>query len=551
MRDDNDRLREGTLPDNPLADAIPMDDPAIEGDSRTGEYRPFPVEAFPEPVHSFLTEAAEATGCDPSYIGLCSLAGLAASIGNTRRIRLKGSWCEPAVVWTGIVGESGTLKSPALDLALAPLQRLQGKAIGRYLVEKKAYDEKHEHYVQNSRSRKRNQPGEDLIPPDRPVPWRILCSDVTVEALAGILEYSPRGLLLERDELSGWIKGFDQYKKGQGADAAHFLSMHRAGELLVDRKTNMGIIHVPRAALSVTGGIQPMILKRALGKEHLDNGLAARLLLAMPPRLPKRWSDAEISPSTALRFSELYDCLLDLDFGIDGGGNKIPIDLPLTESGMESWIDFYNLHGEEQARLDGNLAAAFSKLEGYCARFALVIHLIRAQTEDPTLEANEAIDSASISAGVTLTRWFAYETERVYQVLGIAPTAPSPSSLEEIIRRHGGRISARDLMQASRKYRDSAEKTTATLNGLVNAGLGKWVSSNTGRPGRSAKVFVLLQEGGNSGNGNTIPPESSRSPGLDAEIPARYGRRPADISCPQAGNTMPNSVTGEEEVSPL
>ena len=550
MRDDNDRLRDGTLPNDPLADAAPMDDPAIEGDSRAGEYRPFPVAAFPDPVRSFLIEAAAATGCDPAYLGLCSLAGLTASIGNTRRIKLKRSWCEPAVVWTGIVGESGTLKSPALDLALSPLRRLQGKAIDRYLVEKKAYDEKRERYIQNSRSRKRNQPGEDLIPPDRPVPWRILCSDVTVEALAGILEYSPRGLLLERDELSGWIKGFDQYKKGQGADAAHFLSMHRAGELLVDRKTNMGIIHVPRAALSVTGGIQPMILKRALGKEHLDNGLAARLLLAMPPRQPKRWSDAEISPSTALRFSELYDCLLNLDFGIDQDGSKIPIDLPLTESGLESWIDFYNLHGEEQGRLEGNLAAAFSKLEGYCARFALVIHLIRAQTEDPALETDYAIDSASISAGVTLTRWFAYETERVYQVLGIAPTAPAQSSLEEIIRQNGGRISARDLMQASRKYRGSAEKATAALNELVHAGLGKWVSSNTGRPGRSAKVFVLLQEGGNSGNGNAIAPTDGGSSRPVDEIATSYGRQATDISCPQAGNTMPNSVTGEE-VSPL
>ena len=54
-----------------------------------------------------------------------------------------------------------------------------------------------------------------------------------------------------------------------GADAAHWLSMYNGESIVVDRKTgNPPTIYVPEALVSVTGGIQPAILHRALGIEH-------------------------------------------------------------------------------------------------------------------------------------------------------------------------------------------------------------------------------------------------------------------------------------------
>ena len=60
------------------------------------------------------------------------LSALAAAIGNTRRIALKRLWSEPAIVWTAIIGASGTLKSPAIDLALRPVRRRQAEAFEDY-----------------------------------------------------------------------------------------------------------------------------------------------------------------------------------------------------------------------------------------------------------------------------------------------------------------------------------------------------------------------------------------------------------------------------------
>ena len=55
-----------------------------------------------------------------------------------------------------------------------------------------------------------------------------------MEAIAPLLQANPRGLLLSRDELAGWIGSFDRYTGGKGsADAAHWLSMHNGEEIVV------------------------------------------------------------------------------------------------------------------------------------------------------------------------------------------------------------------------------------------------------------------------------------------------------------------------------
>ena len=88
--------------------------PAIE------PFRPFPVDALPEPLRGFVNVSAEAIGCDPSYVAVPALVVTAAAIGNSYRVVLKRGWSEPAVLWAAIVGESGTLKSPAFKLAPPP-----------------------------------------------------------------------------------------------------------------------------------------------------------------------------------------------------------------------------------------------------------------------------------------------------------------------------------------------------------------------------------------------------------------------------------------------
>ncbi|HYW80500.1 MAG TPA: DUF3987 domain-containing protein, partial [Thermoguttaceae bacterium] len=293
--------------------------------TRVPPYEPFPVDALPEPINGFVRAGSKAIGCDQSFVAVPLLAGLGSAIGATKRIELKPGWTEPAVVWSGIVGESGTMKSPALSLALGPLKRLQAFAMAefpqfqeQYVRDCALFDA--DYRAWKNKGRAKNEPPPEK--PREPQVRRYLVDDVTIEALADRLQNAPRGLLCATDELAAWLASFGQYKSGgHGGDVARWLSIHRAESLLIDRKTGaIKTIFIPMAAVSVTGGIQPEILRRALGAEHLANGLAARILVTMPPRMPKTWTNAAVDQETQRRVDRVFGRLLALDFDQDENG---------------------------------------------------------------------------------------------------------------------------------------------------------------------------------------------------------------------------------------
>jgi len=461
--------------------------------------QPFPVEALPEPIRSFVAKGARAIGCDPSYVALPLLAALAAAIGNTRRIQLKRGWTEPAIVWAAIVGESGTLKTPAFKLVMQPIRDMQAHKLKEYQAACEQYERDVLQYEAELTAWKRwaaNGDGSAGDPPKKPQPpqaERYVVSDTTVEALAPILLANPRGVLLARDELAGWIGSFDRYVGGKGgADAAHWLSMHNGESITVDRKTGtLRMIYVPSAAVSIAGGVQPGILDRVMGYEHRESGLLARLLLAMPPRHVKHWTEATIPESIEASITAIFRALYELKRDHDDNGNPHPRILRLAPDGKRAWIAFYNAHAKEHAELTGDLSAAWSKLEGYAARLALVVHCVRLTASDPTVADPDAVDETSIAAGVSLSRWFGNEARRVYGVLAESDDDRNRRRLVELIQRKGGMVTARDLMRGSRLFATAADAEGA-LEELVKASVGRWVhDDHGGGRGRPVRRFVL------------------------------------------------------------
>src|SRR5262249_31967791 len=160
-----------------------------------------------------------------------------------------------------------------------------------------------------------------------------------------------RGVLLARDELAGWIGSFDRYAgKGRAsADAACWLPLFSAEDLIVDRKTGFPrTVHVPQAAGCVIGNIPPAILKRAPGIEHRESGLAARLLLTWPPRMPKRWTDADIDPCVEAELGRLVDRLYKLQPIVGEDQNPRSVLVRLSPEAKAAWVAYYNAHAAEQ-----------------------------------------------------------------------------------------------------------------------------------------------------------------------------------------------------------
>ena len=102
-----------------------------------------------------------------------------------------------------------------------------------------------------------------------------------------------------------------------------------------------------------------------IGREHRESGLAARLLLAYPPRKPKRWTDADIDPDAEEDIAKLIDRLYELRPAREASGEPFPATVRLSPEARQLWIAYYNVHADEQADLTGDLSAAWSKLEEY------------------------------------------------------------------------------------------------------------------------------------------------------------------------------------------
>lgn len=454
-------------------------------------YTPFPVDVLPRTLASFVWDASDALGCDPAYVVLPALAVCAAAIGNSRALSLKRTWMEPSVVWSVVIGDSGTLKTPAWKLACAPMWAAQDRHRQQYLLAKDEHREdmaEHKEAAKKARAEGKAEPAE----PPKPTMERVACSDITIERLAELLEENPRGILVTRDELAGWLGSFKRYKQQGGSDLANWLELHSAGTVTVDRKTgDRRQLYVRPALVSVTGGIQPGTLARALTGEYFDAGLAARMLLAYPSRRPKVWTEADMPEEVEKHYATLVNRLLALPMASGPDNTVLPHLLALHPDGKAAWVRFYNRWGTRQADTEGELAAAFSKLEGYAARLALLHHVCTMAE----LDCNDLrpVGSASVEAGIALAMWFAAETSRVYAALAESEELRAYRRLAEWVNTRGGTCTAYDLRRASPSRYGLEGVAEKALGDLVQAGWGRWVDRPAGeKGGRPTSTFELL-----------------------------------------------------------
>ena len=412
------------------------------------EYRPFPVDTLPDAVAAFVSEGAAAIQCDTSFLALPVLAFMGAAIGNSRRLRVKRSHEVSTVLWTAIVGASGTGKTPALKAALASA---------------------HEHEAR-------------LCQQDEP--RRFLVDDFTKESLVPVMLSNPRGLFCVPDELAAAFGSIDRYNKRRGncsADQSFLLSTHSGTPHIVDRRTgDRRHFYVARTCLWLTGGIQPGVLAGAMGASQREAGLLARFLMACPPSIPQKYTDDEITEVTQNRFEAVIQSLLALD------GEKV---LPISPEAKELWRVYHDRTIEESLLLSNDLAAAWHKLRETPLRIGLIFHLA---------EANDgALSAHTMKRAIALGEWFKQETRRIYSVLSAAPGRQADRAEEDaLLAWMASRdwVTQRDIERGVRCLRGGG-RATDVLRRLVQSGrLDEEHRPPSREGGPSTQVYRLADE---------------------------------------------------------
>lgn len=452
---------------------------------------PFPVEALPDTVREYVKGAAEAIGCAVDLIAAPVLAVLSAGIGASRVVEIKRGWREGVALFIAVVAEPGDKKTPAANEAKRPVMRRQVEKRSEYKAKKAEYElELREWKAECQRARKESEA--EPPPPAEPTMERVYADDTTVEALVGILEDNPRGILLYKDELTGWIRGLDQYKGGRGNDRQFWLSIHNNSPVVVDRKGRQGDpVHLDHPFVTLAGGIQPAMLPELGGAR--EDGLLDRFLFAYPHHSSTDLSDVEMDPEIEGGFARLYGLLCSLRTVEDvATGLHRPNVTPMSPDARRRFKEIHDAIGREsrQAGFPARLRGVWAKMRGYLARISLILALCRCAESGEV----EPVEVEDVENAAVIVAYFQSHARRVYGKLGsVTREDLLAGELRALLEDHG------------RAWRGTATELYAKLDGRSASGLpenAEWLSKKVRTIGESGGWLTV--ESGHRGKGRIL-----------------------------------------------
>jgi 5S rRNA maturation endonuclease (ribonuclease M5) len=451
-----------------------------ENTSPPRQYVPPPLTLLPWQLQEYVIAAAESLNFDVSYILLPLRSSLGSAIGNACSIILKRGFIQPPVIWTGIIGRSGSRKSPALEAGCFAVMKLEQELMRQNKEKKDIYENDMAAWEAKEKKKRDKKP-------EFPEPLTCVMDKLTFEVLADKIEANRRGVLIKKDELSHWFESFDQYHAAKGADVGQWLSLHTGVQFAFDRRTDKRSYRIWQPRVNISGGIQPKVFGRILTPDYFERGLPARFLLAHPPFLQDRWRDEEIPDDIGKAALKLFDKLWLLQPEHDENGQMKPSLLRLNEHAKTAFVNFYNQCGAAAVEADEHEEAAWCKLTGYAARLALIGQLAR----NPQAE---GVTGEVMQAACELARWFGNEAVRIYAELAETREQREQRELCEFVERRGGTVYEREVMQSFTRLKNDEQGTERELTALVKAGRGKWEPvEHGGGPGRPTRKFQLLR----------------------------------------------------------
>lgn len=439
----------------------------------SGPVQPFPTRVLPEPLRRLVTEGSRNIQCPEDFIAAPLLAFIGVAIGTSREIEVKPGWREGPRVYLAIVADPGSAKSPALELACGPVHARQRVLQKQYDCDYGAYQVDLGQFEADIRrwqtQAQKGTAGTRPVKPEEPSLSQVYTTDATLEALSPLLLTNPRGLMLYRDELTGWVLSMNQYKGGKGADRQSWLSFWNGAPSLINRKSHKPLF-LERPFVSVCGCLPPDTLPDLADERGREDGFLHRILFSWPARYPRAWSDDVVDESTMGAVMDVFEMLWGLD-PEDAGGSGLPLRITFTPPAKAAWVEWISEHYRESSSpaFPDNLRGPWAKLEGYAARLALILQMARWASGEAR---GDEIDPRSVAGAATLVAYFKEHARRVYSRLRSTPEDQSVLQAVDWIRRNGGAVTARDVQRAGLRDVRTSEEAKILLQRIADRGWG-------------------------------------------------------------------------------
>lgn len=354
---------------------------------------PFNPEMLPEAIRGFVMDVADRQQSPPDFVAVAAICALSAVLGRKVLMHPKQNddWKITPNQWGAIIGRPSAMKSPSMKAALEPLNQLEIKYGKQYTNDKIAFESDAE-FANVARTVARraakklledNKLGEaksrmvvnSIEPP--PTRHRLIVNDATVEKLGELLKENPNGLILVRDELSGWLSKLA--KEEFHGDRAFYLECFDGNGRYVSDRIIRGTTETPNCTLSVMGGIQPnriAPLVRNAMSGVVDDGLVQRLqLVVWPDEIGTwEWNDRAPDPISLAKYNNVFTQLDQLNLG----GDDNPPFFKFSVDAQEMFIEWSNeLHMNARAEdMHPAIESHLIKMQKTIPGLALLFELI-------------------------------------------------------------------------------------------------------------------------------------------------------------------------------
>jgi Protein of unknown function (DUF3987) len=458
------------------------------------------------------------------------------------------------VRWCGLVGVTGTMKSPILNTVIKPLNAQQKAIWTKYQSDVESYNNSLREYERLGKEEKKT--ADEPLPP-KPM-QSVYFSDFTIEALiSDISEYPDEGTIIYSDELAGFFSSMDAYKSSAGVDRSKWLSIWDGGAIKSTRRA--GSSYVPHSSISIVGTIQPGIIENMIKKDKSKaDGLWSRFTFM---RIEHKITDlfTEIDGSLDETLREIYARI----------GNE-PSQQHTIDINARSLCTAWHESLQQKMREEGDnnplMVGVYAKMIGITFRNALILHRVYAAISETVLP--QTIPISTIETAIAWTKFEMNQTLLEYQMLGLTDeNEPELGRILKFITKFGGDdwlgrnpdgwVCARDVIHWwSPKPKPTSADVRKFMNKVVT--LGHATPNDEASDSSTFRIKVITQKCGDSGNKKAETQQQRYSPrsddlvteiSLDIDQPLVFIR--SDIVTPEhgvSGNSGNNADDRSEDI---
>jgi Protein of unknown function (DUF3987) len=478
----------------------------------------FELDLLPERLRPWAGDVSERMQCPPDYMAAGIMAALGSVMGPkvVLRPKIHDDWSVVPNQWALLIGRPGVLKSPAMQEALHPLQRLCSEAA-------KAFDEMQgDHRVEqavaklqaqealrkagealknkNGAPEEARQKARDFLAandgPSEPTLRRYIANDTNIASLGELLQQNPNGVLVFRDELVSLLRSLDQ--EDRESEKGFYLTGWNGDSPYTFDRIGRGLhLRIERVCLSLLGSTQPGTISEYLlqavhgGKK--DSGLIQRFGLLVWPDVSGEWRNVDRWPDKPARTAafEVFDRLDKLgwrdvgavrDRGLDGDEEG----LPFLRFDIEAYDLFVDWRTELERRLRSDLHPALeshlSKYRKLVPGLALICHIV-----------DDGVGPVGVPALARAIAWAKYLETHARRAYGSGTFAEAATAKAILAKVRSGDLksefSSRDVWRPQWSRLTDSNVVTAGLRMLVDYDHLLETKVETG--GRRAVVYTV------------------------------------------------------------